>query len=180
LIGWLNTDYFPASRDIMFLDATRPFPFKDETFAYVFSEHMIEHIPYGDGLSLLAECYRILIPGGKIRISTPNLAFVIDLARTEKSELQRAYIEWTSQQYVGNVQGDKTAFVINYFVRGWGHTFIYDESTLRGAMTITGFTEIVKCDLQESEYPALRNLENERRLPPGFLRLETLTLEGRK
>jgi predicted SAM-dependent methyltransferase len=180
LAGWLNTDFFPASRDIVFLDATRPLPFKDETFAYVFSEHMIEHIPYGDGLTLLAECYRVLIPGGKIRISTPDLAFVIDLARTDKSELQRAYIEWMSHEYIGNVQGDKAGFVINYFVRGWGHTFIYDESTLRGAMTAAGFTEIVRCGLLESDHAALRNLENEARLPPGFLRLETFTLEGSK
>jgi hypothetical protein len=47
-------------------------------------------------------------------------------------------------------------------------------------MLNAGFTNIVRCDLQESEDPALRKLENEARLPLAFLRLETLTLEGAK
>ena len=73
---------------------------------------------------------------------------------------------------------DNAVFVINHFVRNWGHRFIYDEKTLREAMLNAGFTNLVKCDLQESEDPALCNLENEARLPLAFLRLETLTLEA--
>lgn len=180
LPGWLNADYFPNCRDIMFLDAKRRLPFKDETFDYIFSAHMIEHIAYHDSLRMLAECYRVLKPAGKIRISTPNLAFLIDLTRADKSGLQRAYIEWASRAYIGDVPEDNEVFVINNFVRNWGHTFIYDENTLRRAMTSAGFTTITKCDLQESERAPLRNLEDETRIPSGFLRLETLTLEGAK
>ena len=52
--GWLNTDLDPtvsrrASPDgprVVFLDATRRFPFADHTFDYAFSEHVIEHVPY--------------------------------------------------------------------------------------------------------------------------------------
>jgi hypothetical protein len=47
-------------------------------------------------------------------------------------------------------------------------------------MTTAGFRKITKCDLHESKDAGLRNLENERRMPPNFLRLETLTLEGGK
>ena len=47
-------------------------------------------------------------------------------------------------------------------------------------MKQVGFTNIVKCDLGESEDPELCNLENEKRLPAGLLRLETVTLEGIK
>jgi predicted SAM-dependent methyltransferase len=175
LPGWLNTDYFPVlSPDIMHLDARRPFPFGEETFNYVFSEHVIEHITYLDGLRMLAECYRVLKPFGKIRISTPDLAFLVDLVRPDKSELQCAYIKWA-----GAPEGNET-FVINNFVRDWGHTFIYDEKTLRGAMTHAGFVKITKCDLRRSKDPALRDLENETRMPAGFLQLESLTLEGCK
>jgi hypothetical protein len=75
---------------------------------------------------------------------------------------------------------DNEAFVINNFVRNWGHRFIYDEKTLRGAMVSAGFKAITKCDIYESMDAALRNLENEEHVPPNFLRLETLTREGRK
>jgi predicted SAM-dependent methyltransferase len=180
LPGWLNTDHFPNTGGIMHLDATRPFPFNDDTFDYVFSEHMIEHIPYRDGLKMLAECHRVLKPSGKIRISTPNLAFLIGLARTNKSDLECAYINWASRTFIDGAPEDNETFVINNFVRDWGHTFIYDEKTLRGAMTSVGFAQITKFDLQESHDVALRDLENETRIPPGFLRLETLSLEGTK
>ena len=43
-----------------------------------------------------------------------------------------------------------------------------------------GFQSIVRCALQESTTPELRNLEHETRMPPDFLRLETMTLEGSK
>lgn len=49
-----------------------------------------------------------------------------------------------------------------------------------GRQADAGFAKITKCDLQESQDAALRNLANETRMPPGFLRLETLTLEGSK
>lgn len=180
LPGWLNTNYPSVSRDIMHLDATRPFPFDNETFDYVFGEHMIEHVPYHDARKMLAECRRVLKPYGKIRISTPDLAFLTDLARTDKSDLQRTYIKWTCHTYIPDALEEHAAFVINNFVRAWGHMFIYDEDTLRAAMTSAGFVQITKRDLQESEDAVLRNLECETRMPPGFVRLETLTLEGRK
>jgi hypothetical protein len=65
-------------------------------------------------------------------------------------------------------------------VRDWGHQFIYDEKTLRLSLERAGFTNIVRCDLNHSEIDSFKNLENESRLPAGFLKLETLTLEGTK
>jgi predicted SAM-dependent methyltransferase len=180
LPDWLNTDRSPNSVEIMHIDATRPLAFKAETFDFVFTEHLIEHLPYRTGLELLAECRRVLKPAGKIRISTPNLAFLIDLARADKSDLQREYIKWACRTFVPGAPEDNETFAINNFVRGWGHTFIYDEKTLSRAMKEAGFKEVIKFDLQQSGDVALRNLENEGRMPPGFLALETLTLEGGK
>ena len=73
-----------------------------------------------------------------------------------------------------------STFVINNFMRDWGHLFIYDEKILRYSLEIAGFENITKCDLNNSEVDALRNLENEKRVPEGFLQLESLTLEGTK
>ena len=44
MVGWLNTDVLPTSRKVAYLDATRRFPFNNDVFDYVYSEHMIEHI----------------------------------------------------------------------------------------------------------------------------------------
>jgi len=180
LAGWLNTDYDSKLPVVMYLDTRQPFPFKEETFDYVFSEHIIEHMSYRDGEKMLTECFRVLKRFGKIRISTPDLAFLIDLTKPNKSDLQRAYIKWAANTYIPGAPDDNEIFVINNFVRDWGHIFIYDENTLRGAMTNAGFKTITKFDQHESKDAALRNLENEKHLPPNFLRLESFTLEGSK
>ena len=178
LEGWLNSDFFPKAGDVIHIDATIAFPFEDRTFDYVYSEHMIEHIPYPSGHSMLKESWRVLKDGGKIRISTPDLAFLIALYRPEKTELQEEYIRRSSKDCGAALACD--TFVINNFVRAWKHTFIYDEKVLRFSLEQAGFVDIVKLALNESEDAALRNLENEHRSPEGFLRLETLTLEGTK
>ena len=46
LDGWLNSDYYPPLASVLHLDATKRFPFEDNTFDYVFSEHVIEHIAF--------------------------------------------------------------------------------------------------------------------------------------
>src|SRR3989304_4808010 len=69
LEGWLNTDLIPETPDILYLDATVKLPFVDSTFQYVYSEHMIEHVPYKGALTVFREAYRILQPVGKIRVS---------------------------------------------------------------------------------------------------------------
>ena len=181
---WLNTNYFPWRKEVMHLDASAPFPFANDTFDYVFSEHMIEHISYPQGLHMLRECFRALRPGGKIRISTPDIQFLFDLYQQKHTPIQAEYnewmVNWMRERDMESAPYPAPIFIINNFVRDWGHQFIYDEDSLRFALAQAGFTAVRRCQIQESEDPILRQLEHEQRYPPGFLRLETLTMEGSK
>jgi predicted SAM-dependent methyltransferase len=62
---------------IVVLPLSSPTPFASDTFDFIFSEHMIEHVSHDDGAKMLAECHRVLKPGGHIRITTPDLAFLV-------------------------------------------------------------------------------------------------------
>jgi predicted SAM-dependent methyltransferase len=179
LVGWLNSDYYPTSPGVIHLDATKRFSFPDETFHYVFSEHMIEHIMYPDGLRMLQQCHRVLKRNGRIRVSTPDLRFLIGLYSASKSELQTNYIRWSSESFIKNGEYTDT-MVINNFVRAWGHVFIYDEKTLTRSLGLSGFVDVVACKINASQDEHLAGLENDQRMPAGFLQLETLTLEARK
>jgi predicted SAM-dependent methyltransferase len=181
LEGWLNTDLLPNTEEIMFLDATDRFPFEDFTFNYVFSEHMIEHIEYSKGINMLHECFRILKPGGKIRIATPDLYFLVDLYKSEKTELQSRYISWAVHTFLPHVGIHHDTFVINNFFRSWGHRFIYDFKTLNDAMSRTGYINIAHYRPSESDDQNLQGIEaHSKWIPDEFNRLETFVLEGSK
>ena len=178
LAGWLNCDAEPADDGIGYLDATRPFPLPAGAFGRVFSEHMIEHVPFAGGVAMLRECRRVLRTGGRIRIATPDLAFLLDLARGGLSDLQRQYVEWSTREFIAGAPYADPAFVLNNFMRDWGHAFIHDERSLRHALGEAGFVDVIRCPLLDSPDPTLRGLENAARMPPGFLALESLVLEG--
>ena len=113
LPGWLNSDLVPQFPQAIRLDAASRFPLEDACLDYVFSEHMIEHITYAKGQAMLAECFRVLKPGGKIRISTPDMAFVVGLYQREKTQLQKDYIHWAAQTWIRDVPCCEEVFVIN-------------------------------------------------------------------
>lgn len=179
LDGWLNSDLCPLTGGVLHVDVARRFPFEAATFDVIYSEHLIEHLTYAQGSHMLKECFRVLKPGRCLRISTPDLAFLIALLRPDRSEVQEQYVQWMTEQ-IGGAADLSGVFVLNHFVRSWGHQFIYDEAVLVEALHRAGFEQVVRCELNASQEPALRDLENEARMRPGFLKLESMVLEARK
>jgi len=179
LDGWLNTDIALAP-GVMQLDATKPFPFADNTFSYVFTEHMIEHVSFADAASMLRECYRVMKFGGVIRVTTPNLASFVGLYGKTLSPLQRGYLNWFCGSMADSDCPSTPCFAINAIFRLWGHQFIYDEETLTDALLKAGFGEIRRQSLMQSEHRSLKNLENVTRYPEGFLDFESVALEASK
>jgi len=181
LDDWLNVDLQPKDDRVAFMDATEPFPSQDHVFDYVFSEHMIEHITFTQGLFMLRECYRVLKPGGKIRIATPNLQFLISLYKEPKTPIQNKYVETSIRRYFKEEVPVMDTLVINNFFRDWGHQFIYDEKALRYVMKEAGFKDITVCQINESTDIHLRNLEKHGlEISNDFNELETLVMEARK
>ena len=182
--GWLNSDYNPKP-GVIVVDAARTFPFRDAIFDYIYCEHMIEHIDFISGGAMLRECARVLKPGGVVRIVTPNLASLIALHEQPEEDLHRRYMAWTAEemQRVGTGAQAPSAdpvFIINYFVRAWGHQFIYNEASLRFSFGNAGLADAVREASGSSEHPPLRNLEHVDRLPPDFYEFESLVMEAVK
>ena len=180
LDGWLNSDYFPDTSKAIHLNAIRRFPFDGGTFDYVYSEHMIEHVTLDEGRVMLSECFRVLKPGGRVRIATPDFQFLLDLYPEPRTPRHGTYVDWIADQVAPRAPYKGAIFIINHFVRAWGHRFIYDEQSLASVLENAGFTDVAKHALQESDDVMLRGLANEDRMPEGFVELETLTLEAVK
>jgi predicted SAM-dependent methyltransferase len=182
LPGWLSTDLDPKLPGLVRLDATRRFPFDDETFDVIYAEHMVEHVTWRQGQRMLAECRRVLRPGGVLRLATPDLAALVRLYRGEAGPDGHHYLRWASRRYLSKIDHVHPVFVINNAMRNWGHTFLYDQEVLTLALIDAGFVDIERRAFGESDHEALRGIEahgsavsNER-----AVRFETMVVEARR
>ena len=74
-IGIINQDLLniPWPKNILVHNLTKPLPFKSNSIDFIYSSHTIEHIYLYQTQNLLKECFRVLKPGGVLRIVVPDL-----------------------------------------------------------------------------------------------------------
>ena len=179
--GWLNTDLFPFSRATAFMDVTKRFPLPDASFDYIFSEHQIEHVSYPDGASMLRECFRVLRPGGLVRLATPDLAKLLSLYQDPNGEGKR-YIQWITDRFMPECPGYSPVFVINLCMRFAGHQFLYDAATLRTLLGSIGFVDIEQCEPNVSRHAALNGIDSHHLFTQDewINRFESMVFEARR
>ena len=71
--SWLNLDYASSSPAVQRANLLGRLPLADATADLVYSSHFLEHIPREHVAPFLQECYRILKPGGVMRLVVPDL-----------------------------------------------------------------------------------------------------------
>jgi ubiquinone/menaquinone biosynthesis C-methylase UbiE len=105
--GWVNVDYALGARlmrvplfsmlnrrirlfsmdwdsRIFIHDLRERFPWEGSSVDKIYSSHTLEHLSKEDGRNFLRECFRVLRPGGVLRIVVPDLeAFVSKYAKRE-------------------------------------------------------------------------------------------------
>jgi predicted SAM-dependent methyltransferase len=160
LEGWLNTDFVPHSKATAFLNATKRFPFDDDTFDAIFSEHMIEHINYDEGCFMLRECWRVLKPGGVIRLITPDLEALLSLCSPKRTPIQERYLRWMTDRFLPGLGKYEPAFVVNLAMRFSGHQFLYDGRTLEDALKEAGFSDVERVLPEESNREVFRGVDS--------------------
>lgn len=66
--GWTNLDALEGP-DIDVTAFVPPIPLEDESYDHILMSHFIEHVP--DTIGLMNECYRVLKPGGTMKVFVP-------------------------------------------------------------------------------------------------------------
>jgi SAM-dependent methyltransferase len=77
-------------------DVTRKLAFPDASLDAVFTEHVIEHIPFEDAIGFFAEVHRVLKPGGIVRTVCPGVDRVIEPIDFEKDG--KPYLDYLARK----------------------------------------------------------------------------------
>jgi predicted SAM-dependent methyltransferase len=172
--GWLNSDLIGGD---LYLDVARPLPLPDGCMAYVFGEHVIEHLPEATGRRALREMFRVLRPGGVLRLTTPDLKKIIALYEDRNPEMSRAeYVRFLDD--ITGRRHDRPCQLFNDFMRLWGHAWVYDEEDLTAKLQEAGFVDVARREFGSSPHAALNGLENHG--PPWQNTVEAMCLEARR
>lgn len=77
-LAWTNIDMVAADPAVRAANLIEGIPFETGTFDVVYHSQVLEHIPKDNAPAFLAECLRVLRPGGILRVVVPDLE---DMAR---------------------------------------------------------------------------------------------------
>lgn len=139
------------SINVMHYDLASGIPFDESTIPAIYSSHFLEHLFQEDAATLIRECYRVMRPGGIVRIGVPSL-------REECARIKdaiTAYENGDSEKIQLFVTSQLTGFV-NEFSR---HRFMYDYPELRNILMQSGFVAVTEKSFGVGDIPEVGSLD---------------------
>jgi predicted SAM-dependent methyltransferase len=156
--GWINIDN-NSDNNIekldMNVDLRNGLPFENNSAAFIFNEHFLEHLTWDEGLQAVKEFMRVLKPGGVLRIAMPDLGRSVSIYQDENwKKNNNEYFEKYGLTFI-----ETRAQNLNIDFRSWGHKHLYDFEELERLLKEAGCDTIRKCLFRESLHEELRGLE---------------------
>lgn len=148
--GFVNVDIDPVAD--LCADMTRTLPFANNSVDGIFSEHFIEHISQAEGAAFLRECRRVLVPGGLLRLATPDLDYIAE--RYSNGWREQSWLTEFGYDWIAN-----RCEMFNTSMREWGHRWVYNEEELARLAGYAGLEFKARYTMGESGEPAFRGLE---------------------
>jgi len=142
-------------------DITKPLQFADGSVECLFMEHVLEHVGFGGALKFFGEAYRVLKPGGVLRIVTPDLDKLFNFMATDEDgecidDRDEEYVKTLIDKYAipEQLQSRYTfsVFLVNELVREHGHRFVWNVPLILHALRRCGF-EAKVFDIGEGTNP---------------------------
>jgi len=126
-------------------------PFRNNSIPNVFSSHFFEHLTYESARFLFSESYRVLTPGGTIRILVPSLEVQLEKMKIALQECDAGNYEliqpYITEQFV-EIQ-DPFSY----------HRYMYTVDSLKKVMEKEGFSDVNEMTAGVGRMPDLNLLE---------------------
>lgn len=109
-----------------------------DTVSHIYASHVLEHFGRNEYRAVLAEWFRVLAPGGVLRVGVPDFEAVVG-------------------EYASGRLANGIADVLGLCVGGQRdaydyHKMIFDERSLRDALQRTGFEKIQRWDWRQTDH----------------------------
>jgi SAM-dependent methyltransferase len=150
-------------------------PLDSNSLSGINMSHFFEHFSREDGLKILQECYRVLVPGGILRMSCPDLlvyakAYVARDAKFYEIPLIRLACLYDGLTTFGDRFISK-AYDNDYI---YGHKWFYDAESASELLKAASFKDVSERTVHESALPNIEDIE------PGYRASESFYVEAVK
>jgi predicted SAM-dependent methyltransferase len=150
--GWVNVDSYEQPGLDLRWDLRDALPVDAGAADLVYSEHVLEHLDFDDARALIRDIFRVLSPGGRLRLGVPDAELYL-----------QAYVRgddhfFRGARNIGNPVAplDTPMKVINQMFRmGGAHRFAWDFETLARELTSVGFRDTRRYPSGQSPTPDL-------------------------
>jgi len=98
--GWINIDIISTGPSVVAHDLSTGIPLPNASCEVVYHSHVLEHLKRSDAQFFMRECFRVLKPGGILRVAVPDLEqvcrqYLLTLDQALAKETYAAYdYEW--------------------------------------------------------------------------------------
>lgn len=135
--GFVHVDFLPAPH-VDIVGPVEQLPMDDQSVALIYASHVLEHFGRYEYQAVLEEWFRVLKPGGILRISVPDFAACAEV-------------------YCENGLADGLSGLVGLIVGGQRdgydyHKMIFDENSLGHALLDVGFREVRRWDWRSTEH----------------------------
>jgi len=170
--GWFNIDNSPTvlisriplarkllktprwPKDIRRFDVRKGLPFPDQSAIYIYSSHTFEHFTWAESVVVAKECFRVLRPGGVVRIVVPDLELIVRRYLAEGDAL-------ASQRFLQRLSLSHTFHDLIH--PGANHSQMFDRRSLIHLLQTAGFDKPEVSQFMQSRIPEVGRLDLEQR-----------------
>ncbi len=141
------------------------FAFEDSSVELIYFSHTLEHLPWDAVPKMVGECYRVLVPNGRIRIVVPDVDYLWHIIKTNNKEDMTGenpfyYPPETQQERITRPPVEDVKELIGYvsdddFLKTGFHLSFFSESSLSIFLKIAGFNFIQRLSYNQSSVPEL-------------------------
>jgi SAM-dependent methyltransferase len=163
----------PWDAHIFTHDVRLPLPFENGAFQCVYASHLLEHLYLAEGKRLLTECFRVIKPGGVLRMVVPDLKSLIeeygaagssnDGLKDRACRFNEKLLMHGSQPASGNIFRRLYASLNDFHTHKW----MYDAAALIECFQGAGFAEVLEMACNESRIQGIEGIEDPGRVLHG-------------